>query len=113
MKKIAYHISLSGALNMGPPADGELAIPIFAHGTMQTELYAPENIDRQNPHNRDEIYVVANGEGKFFDGEKRVQVKEGSFIFVPAGVEHRFENFSNNFAVWVIFYGPEGGETDA
>jgi len=31
-------------------------------------------------------------------------------LFVPAGVEHRFENFSDDFATWVIFYGPEGGE---
>ena len=28
----------------------------------------------------------------------------------PARVEHRFEDFSDDFAVWVIFYGPEGGE---
>ena len=25
-------------------------------------------------------------------------------------VEHRFEEFSENLAVWVIFDGPEGGE---
>jgi hypothetical protein len=25
-------------------------------------------------------------------------------------VEHRFEEFSDDLAVWVIFYGPEGGE---
>jgi hypothetical protein len=29
---------------------------------------------------------------------------------VPAGVEHRFEEFSGDFGTWVIFYGPEGGE---
>jgi hypothetical protein len=23
---------------------------------------------------------------------------------------HRFENFSDDLAVWVFFYGPEGGE---
>ena len=28
----------------------------------------------------------------------------------PAGVEHRFEEFSDDLAVWVFFYGPEGGE---
>lgn len=30
--------------------------------------------------------------------------------FVPAGVVHRFEEFTDDFAVWVVFYGPEGGE---
>ncbi len=32
------------------------------------------------------------------------------FIFVPAGQQHRFEDFSKHFAVWVFFFGPEGGE---
>jgi hypothetical protein len=31
-------------------------------------------------------------------------------LFAAAGVEHRFENFSDDLALWVIFYGPEGGE---
>jgi hypothetical protein len=29
---------------------------------------------------------------------------------VKAGVEHRFEEFSKDLAVWVVFYGPDGGE---
>jgi len=31
-------------------------------------------------------------------------------LFVPARVEHRFEEFSDDFATWVIFWGPKGGE---
>jgi len=27
-------------------------------------------------------------------------------------MEHRFENFSDDLAVWVFFYGPEGGEAE-
>ena len=34
----------------------------------------------------------------------------GDLLFVPAGVEHRFEEFSDDLAVWVVFYGPDGGE---
>jgi hypothetical protein len=34
-------------------------------------------------------------------------------LFAAAGVAHRFENFTDDFAVWVFFYGPEGGEADA
>jgi len=44
---------------------------------------------------------------------QRHPVEAGSFIFVPAGDIHRFEDFSSDFAVWVAFYGPEGGEPDA
>jgi hypothetical protein len=32
-------------------------------------------------------------------------------LFVPAGHEHRFEDFTPDFATWVIFYGPDGGES--
>ena len=27
-----------------------------------------------------------------------------------AGITHRFEDFSDDLVVWVLFYGPEGGE---
>ena len=29
-----------------------------------------------------------------------------------AGTAHRFENFTDDLAVWVLFYGPEGGEVE-
>ena len=108
--KLATHISFSDALKMGPPPAGNLAIPVFYHGSMEAELYTPSGTDPQKPHTRDEIYLVARGSGEFFNGMKLLSVQAGSFIFVPAGVQHRFENFSKDFAAWVFFYGPEGGE---
>ena len=95
---------------MGPPPPGNLAVPIFRHGSLEAELYTPVGTDSQKPHKRDEVYVVARGSGLFFDGTQRRDVQPGSFIFVAAGQEHRFESFSPDFAVWVFFYGPEGGE---
>ncbi len=41
-----------------------------------------------------------------------VIISTGDFLFVPAGVEHRFENFTSDFATWVFFYGPVGGEAN-
>ena len=32
-------------------------------------------------------------------------------LFVPAGRRHRFEDFSENYVTWVVFYGPPEGET--
>jgi mannose-6-phosphate isomerase-like protein (cupin superfamily) len=55
--------------------------------------------------------VVARGSGTFFDGEARRPVEPGTFLFAAAGQPHRFEAFSADFAVWVFFYGPAGGET--
>lgn len=104
------HISLSEALRKGPPPPGNLAVPIFSHGSLVVELYTPVGHDPQKPHTRDEIYFVTRGNGLFFDGQRRHSVEPGSFLFVPAGHEHRFEDFSKDFTVWVAFYGPEGGE---
>ena len=42
----------------------------------------------------------------------RTKFRQGDFLFVPAGIEHRFESFTNDFATWVIFYGPVGGEKE-
>ncbi|HWB03803.1 MAG TPA: cupin domain-containing protein [Verrucomicrobiales bacterium] len=106
----AVHVSLAEALKKGPPPPGNLAVPVFSHGTLAVELYTPQGHDPQKPHTRDEIYFVTRGSGRFFDGTARHTVEPGAFLFVPAGQVHRFEDFSEDFTVWVAFYGPEGGE---
>jgi mannose-6-phosphate isomerase-like protein (cupin superfamily) len=102
-----FHVSLADALTKGPPPTGNLAVPIFARGTLEAELYTPSGRDPQKPHTRDEVYVVARGTGTFFDGAARHPIEAGAFLFVAAGQPHRFEDFSADFAVWVFFYGPE------
>ena len=89
---------------------GERFVKVMEHGSMEVELYAPRGVDGQNPHSRDELYVVVNGTGEFVNGPERHPFGPGDVLFVPAGVEHRFEDFTDDLAVWVIFYGPEGGE---
>lgn len=83
---------------------------VMRHGTMTIEYFAPQEIDTQTPHKQDEIYVIIKGHSSFFRNGERVACKKGDVLFVPAGMEHYFENFSDDFATWVIFYGPEGGE---
>ena len=73
------------------------------------EMYPPHRLDPQQPHTRDEASVVARGHGEFLNGGVRSTFGIGDFLFVPAGIEHRFENLSDDFAVWMPFYGPEGG----
>ncbi len=80
------------------------------HGTLEAGLYAPRGSDPQEPHEQDEVYVVHQGSGTFVcDGTDR-PFGPGDLIFVPAGLPHRFEDFTDDLAVWVIFYGPKGGE---
>jgi len=106
------HVSLVEALKKGPPPPGNLAVPVFAHGSLVVELYTPKGTDLQKPHTRDEVYFVVQGGGFFFDGTQRHVVTAGSFLFVAAGQVHCFEDFSADFAVWVAFYGPEDGEVN-
>ncbi len=93
-------------------SSNQLFLELFTHGTLSVEVYKPDMIDAQQPHEKDEIYIVISGEGDFFLDGKTVKFQKGDFLFVPAGIEHRFENFSKDFSTWVIFYGPQGGELD-
>ncbi len=86
------------------------SFPLLTHGSLLVKVYTPRGNDPQQPHTRDEIYVIARGSGEFVcDGERKL-FRETDLLFVPAGKIHRFENFSDDLTVWVIFYGPEGGE---
>lgn len=90
--------------------DGREFVELFAHGSLTVECYKPDGVDRQQPHDRDEIYVVISGSGTFVNGDARHPFETGQVLFVPAGVDHRFVDFTDDFATWVFFYGPTGGE---
>lgn len=83
---------------------------LLARGTLELGYYKPDSVDPQQPHTQDEIYIVQSGSGYFVCGDERARFEQGEALFVPAGVVHRFEDFSADFAAWVVFYGPEGGE---
>ncbi|MFL5244812.1 MAG: cupin domain-containing protein [Gemmataceae bacterium] len=83
---------------------------LFRHGSLEIEIYRPDKVDRQQPHTRDEVYVIISGAGFFVEEGVRQPFEAGEILFVAAGVSHRFEDFTGDFATWVFFYGPEGGE---
>jgi mannose-6-phosphate isomerase-like protein (cupin superfamily) len=83
---------------------------LMQHGSMTLRYYTPRGADLQAPHDQDELYMVASGRGTFFVGGQRIAFGPGDVLFVGAKVEHRFEEFSDDFATWVVFYGPRGGE---
>lgn len=107
-----FRINLQDALTRLPGPQNERVVTIFEHGSLVTKFYAPVGSDPQTPHSRDEVYVVARGSGEFVYGSSREPFQVNDVLFAAAGVEHRFENFTEDFAVWVFFYGPEGGEND-
>jgi mannose-6-phosphate isomerase-like protein (cupin superfamily) len=105
-----HRLTVADALARLPGPAGERYVELFRHGTLSVELYAPRGHDPQTPHTRDEVYVVVTGRGEFVNDGARQRFGPGDLLFLPAQVEHRFENFTDDLAVWVVFYGPEGGE---
>jgi mannose-6-phosphate isomerase-like protein (cupin superfamily) len=106
----ARNITLADAKNAIPTRDGKLYAELFRHGTLTVEIYAPKGIDLQQPHTRDELYIVVAGRGWCLVEDTRVQFGPGDALFAAAGEVHRFEDFTEDLLVWVVFYGPEGGE---
>ena len=88
-----------------------LATPILLRHGVEVEYYAPRGSDPQTPHVRDELYVVAAGSASFASGTESRRVSSGDFIYVRARRAHRFEEMSPDFGVWVVFFGPEAGDT--
>ena len=98
-------LSLADALAL-PLPKGRRSSEVLIDGDLEIRFYAPKGHDPQPPHSRDEIYIVAAGRGKVRVGDRVDSIEPGGLIFVAAHELHRFEDFSDDFAVWVVFYGP-------
>ncbi len=96
-----------------PGTNGEHYSGVLRRGTLDIKLslgqFAPRP-NQQEPHAQDEIYVVVSGRGVLQHGERRDRFEAGDLLFVPAGTDHSLQEFSDDLAVWVIFFGPVGGE---
>ncbi|MDE0392351.1 MAG: cupin domain-containing protein [Rhodospirillales bacterium] len=106
------HVTLAravSALAERRPSDRPFA-QLIARGTLRVGPYAPRGSDTRQPHDQDEVYVVMSGRGTFRNGPASHDFRPGDVLFVPAGVPHAFEDFSDDLYVWVVFYGPTGGE---
>lgn len=98
-------LSLAAALAL-PLPQGRRSAEVFVDGDLEIRLYAPKGDDPQTPHDRDELYIVASGNGRFRVGDRVDAVAPGALLYAAAHEVHRFEDFSDDFAVWVVFYGP-------
>jgi mannose-6-phosphate isomerase-like protein (cupin superfamily) len=90
--------------------DDDRTAYLIRHGTMRAGLYAPRGFDPQTPHDRDELYIIAEGQAGFVRQQERITVRAGDVVFVGAGDDHRFEEMSPDFLTWVVFWGEIGGE---
>lgn len=105
-----FHMTIEGAKEALENEKGQVFTTLLQHGSLSVEYFSPRAIDTQQPHKQDELYIIASGEAIFNRNGEKVNCRKGDMLFVPAGMNHQFENFTDDFATWVIFYGKCGGE---
>lgn len=99
-------------------ATGRPYLPFLSVPTMRAGLYelAAGSEDGQQPHERDELYYVVEGNGRFTAAGETTDVGPGSVLFVAADVEHRFHDISSDLSIVVFFSeadpGAETSHTD-
>lgn len=104
MGKNSFHISQNEAYNLLQKEDYRF-VKVLENGKMSVEYFAPEKTDNQSPHKQDELYIIVEASSDFYRNGETIKCIKGDVIFVPAKMEHRFINFSDDFATWVVFYG--------
>lgn len=63
----------------------------------------PGENDRQEPHSADELYYVIEGSGFVELDKNKRPVKNGSIIFVPARMRHRFYGNKEDLVILYMF----------
>jgi mannose-6-phosphate isomerase-like protein (cupin superfamily) len=118
--RCAILVSLSGGRTMDrtpPPVSlaAALALPrtpgrsseMFVDGDLEVRFAARPTNGPQVPHQRDELYFVASGSGHYRVEETVTAVGPGDVLFCAAHAAHGFEDISEDFSVWVLFYGQQ------
>jgi len=78
----------------------------FIDGDLEIRFTPRPTNGPQQQHQRDEVYIVAAGHGFYRTSEQVTAVGPGDMCFAAARTVHGFEEFSDDFAIWIIFYGP-------
>lgn len=88
-------------------ARGALYQEFLRHPSLSMGLYvlAAGGTDPQQPHGEDECYLVLRGRGRIRVGEDDREVGPGSVVFVPARLEHRFHDITEELSL-VVFFAP-------
>jgi len=84
--------------------EGVWDIEPFEKKGVRLVFFAPHGPAHQTCHDEDEFYFIVRRKGEIVVDGDRNACESGDAFYVPAKVEHRFENFSEDFATWAVFF---------
>lgn len=84
--------------------EGIWDIEPFKKGNVSLVFFAPSGNDYQTLHEEDEFYFIARGSGELVIDKETFKCETSDAFFVPAQMPHHFENFTDDFATWAIFF---------
>ncbi|HLM61619.1 MAG TPA: cupin domain-containing protein [Pyrinomonadaceae bacterium] len=84
--------------------DGVWDVEPFKKENVSLVFFAPRGTDYQTFHEEDEFYFIAKDTGELIIENERYAYETGDAFFVPAKTPHHFENFTDDFAAWAIFF---------
>ena len=99
-------LSLAAARALTPP-EGSRAAEVFRDDHVWIRFAAHPTSGPQAPHDRDEFYIVASGTARYRWEGGETMLGPGDMMFAAAHTAHGYDQFSDDFSVWVIFYGPQ------
>lgn len=98
-------MALAAALAL-PRTPGRSA-EVLIDGDLELRFAAKPSNGPQVPRRRDEVYFVARGIARYRVEDTVTSVGPGDAVFCAAHVAHGFEDPSEDFCVWVLFYGAQ------
>jgi len=84
--------------------DGVWDVEPFDKNGVKLVFFAPRGTDYQTFHDEDEFYFIVRGSGKIVIGNETFAYTAGDAFFVAAEVPHHFEDFTEDFATWAVFF---------
>jgi mannose-6-phosphate isomerase-like protein (cupin superfamily) len=89
------------------PPEGSRTAEVFRDDHVWIRFAARPTSGPQVPHHRDEFYIVASGTARYRWGGGETMIRPGDMMFAAAHTPHGYDQFSEGFSVWVVFYGPQ------